>query len=308
FIQAQDGQTYRDWHLQRGLTPNLLERFFAPLALALDFTPVDQISAYPVLNVCSYFASAGKNSRVAFLDGPTATRLFEPIERFLELRGGTVRRSAPVVGLQVDERGMVRGVRTAAGDAVEADAVVLATPLHRTRELLPDRFRDAAGVRGIYGLTSAPVITAHLWFDRSIVGAGNIHFSPGSRVPVFAELSRVAPAFQPAGAGCFLEAVVAPADDLITADDSEIERVVLSDLRRLFPVTASATLLKSVYVRVPRSVYRAAPGSEALRPSTQTPVRGLLLAGDYVAGPIPSSMEAAVMSGTTAGRLAAQRD
>jgi 15-cis-phytoene desaturase len=42
------------------------------------------------------------------------------------------------------------------------------------------------------------------------------------------------------------------------------------------------------------------PGSERIRPQTLTPIKGLLLAGDWTRTHLPSCMEGAVFSGLTA--------
>ena len=49
-------------------------------------------------------------------------------------------------------------------------------------------------------------------------------------------------------------------------------------------------------VRVPKSVYRASPGAERIRPGSRTPVRNLFLAGCYVDTKFPASVEGAVRS------------
>jgi uncharacterized protein with NAD-binding domain and iron-sulfur cluster len=70
----------------------------------------------------------------------------------------------------------------------------------------------------------------------------------------------------------------------------------MDDLEKLYPLATRAHLVKAKLVRVPKSVYRAAPGAEGLRPGVRTPVRNLFLAGCYVDTKFPASIEGATRS------------
>ena len=66
YAERQDDITYADWHQRRGMSEHMLRTFFAPMALALNFTPVDAISAEAMLRVMAYFASSRDASRAGF--------------------------------------------------------------------------------------------------------------------------------------------------------------------------------------------------------------------------------------------------
>ena len=89
---------------------------------------------------------------------------------------------------------------------------------------------------------------------------------------------------------------MAPADDLMALDDEAVVNRVMDDLEKLYPLANRANLVKAKLVRVPKSVYRASPGAERLRPGSRTPVRNLFLAGCYVDTKFPASIEGAVRS------------
>src|SRR6185369_14664861 len=112
-----------------------------------------------------------------------------------------------------------------------------------------------------------PVVTVQLWYDRQITGVDNILFCPDGRIPVYADLGNTTPDYS-AGGRSRLEFVVAPARDVIDLDDAAIVRLVASAVEACFPRTAKgATVVKSTVVRIPRSVYRPAPGMDRLRPT-----------------------------------------
>ncbi|HEV2641760.1 MAG TPA: FAD-dependent oxidoreductase, partial [Candidatus Elarobacter sp.] len=187
------------------------------------------------------------------------------------------------------------GVRTRDGRTFEAEHVILAAPVHDAKKLLPeDMLRDPM-VHGVGKLQSSPVINAHLWFDRPISAYTNLMFSPGTLLGVHADLGQGSPGYEWSGKS-FIEACVAPADELIVQDDETVIEAVMRDLGKLYPLATREHLVKAKLVRVPKSVYRASPGAERMRPGSRTPVRNLFLAGCYVDTKFPASIEGAVRS------------
>jgi uncharacterized protein with NAD-binding domain and iron-sulfur cluster len=75
------------------------------------------------------------------------------------------------------------------------------------------------------------------------------------------------------------------------------------ELARVLPRTASARLVRGVVVRERRATFSLAPGQPP-RPGTRTPIRGLLLAGDWIDTGLPGTIESAVVSGHLAARAA----
>ena len=93
---------------------------------------------------------------------------------------------------------------------------------------------------------------------------------------------------------------MAPADDLMKLDDEAVIDRVMKDMVKLYPTATRDHLVKAKLVRVPKSVYRASPGAERLRPGARTPVRNLFLAGCYTNHRFPASIEGAVRSAKAA--------
>ena len=70
------------------------------------------------------------------------------------------------------------------------------------------------------------------------------------------------------------------------------------------PESRAARLTGATVVREPRATFSLAPGEPA-RPSTETAVRGLLLAGDWIDTGLPATLEGAASSGHRAAALLA---
>jgi 15-cis-phytoene desaturase len=298
YAERQDDLTYAQWHRRRGMSEHMLRAFFAPMALALNFTPVDRISAEAMLRVMAYFASSKNASRTGFLCGPPSETFVDPLVGHVRARGQTVETQAAVAEL-VFEGERLAGVRTRDGRTVRAQATILAVPLHDAAKLLPSAMLRDPLVAGIARLGSSPVINAHLWFDRPISAHSNLIFAPGTIVPVHADLGQASPGYEWPGRS-FVEVCVAPADDLMSLDDETVIDRVMRDMLRLYPAATRDRLVKAKLVRIPKSVYRAAPGAERLRPGARTPIRNLFLAGCYTNHRFPASIEGAVRSAKSA--------
>jgi 15-cis-phytoene desaturase len=298
YAERQDDMTYGAWHRKRGMSEHMLKTFFAPMALALNFTPVDAISAEAMLRVMAYFASSRDASRAGFLDGPPNERLIEPIAGYVRARGVRIESTARVVELVFSD-GRCTGVRTDDGRTYDAENVIVATPVHDAAKLLPAEMLRHPLVQGVGKLTSSPVINGHFWFDRPISPHTNLIFGAGTLLPVHADLGQASPGYGWPGKS-FVEVCIAPADDLMALDDDAIVDRVLTDMTRLYPLATKATLVKAKLVRVPKSVYRASPGAEKLRPGARTPVANLFLAGCYTNHRFPASIEGAMRSARAA--------
>ncbi len=294
YADAQDAITYAEWHRRRGMSEHMLCTFFAPMALALNFTPVERISAEAMLRVMAYFASSRHASRAGFLDGPPGARFVEPLAAHVRRAGATIEPAAPVAEL-LFAGDRCTGVRTRDGRTYEARNVIVATPVHDARRIFPDAMLRHPSMRGVATLESSPVINAHLWFDRPVSRFTNLMFSPGTILAVHADLGQASPGYGWPDKS-FIEACVAPADALIAHDDETVVTAVMDDLVKIYPLATRAHLVKAKLVRVPRSVYRAAPGAERMRPGVRTPVRNVFLAGCYVDTKFPASIEGAVRS------------
>src|SRR5581483_3872460 len=125
YVEAQDGITYAEWHRRRGMSEHMLKTFFAPMALALNFTDVERISAEAMLRVMAYFAGSRDASRAGFLDGPPGPRFVEPLAAHVR------------VGELLFSGDRCTGARTTDGRVFEARNVIVATPVHDAKRLLP---------------------------------------------------------------------------------------------------------------------------------------------------------------------------
>ena len=85
------------------------------------------------------------------------------------------------------------------------------------------------------------------------------------------------------------------------ASNEELISLAEKELRESLPRARDARLVRATVVREAQATFSLALDQPA-RPGTETPVRGLWLAGDWVDTGLPATIESAVVSGHRAAR------
>jgi 15-cis-phytoene desaturase len=299
YIDSQDNISYEAWHLKHGLSRRSITDFFDTMALALNFSKSNEVSAKLLLTVLSHFGKETDASRVAFLKGSPEERLFRPLLEKLRDRGVEVRFGSKVTQVLYSEgANRVNGFALSDGTIATGDIYVSAMPVHNLWKTLPGELRSKHPFEGLRHLHGVPVMTVQLYFDRPVTGVRNLFFSSGTHMSVYAELGRICPDFDQGPSGrSMVELVIAPAAEWFKLSDEDLIARVMEEFSALHPKAAEARLLKSTIVRIPQSVYKARPGMDHYRPDQATGVSNFFLCGDYTKQEYLASMEGAVLSG-----------
>ena len=269
------------------------------------FNPEGAMSAAELL-MMFHFYFTGNREGLPFdvARQPFSTGIWEPLRRYVEERGVTVRTGAAVRGVR---RGAGRWTIDAGGaaGAVTADAVVLALDVAGLKRLLPatpfDHGAWAAGVRALR--TTLPFAVWRLWLDRPTAGgrapfAGTAGFPLLDNISLFHLFEDESRAWAAAHGGSVVELHAYAVPEGTT--ERQLRRAMLDGLHRLYPETRAARSLDQAYL-LRRDCPAFPPGSRAGRPGAGTPHAGVYLAGDFVRMEQPSAlMERAAVSGIEA--------
>jgi squalene-associated FAD-dependent desaturase len=185
----------------------------------------------------------------------------------------------------------------AGGDALPADAVVLAVPHDNAARLLPD---GALATRDrLPELGASPIVNLHVVYDRPIM---DLPFAAGNRSPVQYVFDRTESSGL--GKGQYLAVSLSGATRHADRKVDELRAEFLPALARLFPGARNASVESFFVTREQRATFRQAPGTRALRPGPRTRIPGLYLAGAWTDTGWPATMEGAVRSGVRAAHEA----
>lgn len=265
-----------------------------PLAIAALNQPAAVAAAAPFVRVLGELFGADPHAAAVGLPSVPLDDLYAaPASAFVEQRRGAVLLKSPA-RIVLGDDGAIAEVR--AGEAViRTSTVVAAVPWHAFSRIwdvgVPPALHDVAAQAA--SMVSSPIVTVNLWFDalpdlEPFVGfvGGPMHwmFNKGA---IYRDGTK------------HLSVVASGANDLAALDNREITERALAQLTTTLPSMRSSRMTRSVVVREHRATFSLAPGGPP-RPKTMTPMRGLVLAGDWTDTGLPATIEGAVRSGHAA--------
>jgi len=259
----------------------LYDRLLEPLAIAALNTRPDVAAAAPLAAVVAEsIARGGAASMPRYPAIGLSESFVDPALAFLRENGAELRFGARIAGLTVSDARVTGLVGPQVDEIIGPnDRIVLATPPWVAAELIeglvvPDQFESIlnlhfragidGGVAGFYGLLGG---VAEWVFEKTEV----------------------------------VSVTISAANDRLDRDTDALAAEVWSDLRRGFGLPR--TMPPYRVVREKRATFAATPAQLARRPGPQTRLGNLVLAGDYTATTLPSTIEGAIRSGETAARL-----
>ena len=314
------GESFADWLLRHGQSLRSINLFWGTVLVSALNERLDQMDV--------------GHARKVFLDGflrnrtgfqlelplvPLGELYGSRLDGWLREHGVSVRLTTGVRTIEPDRDGEIGGVVLRSGESIAADFVVLAVPFDRVEGLIPEALRDRIpSLNQLGAMRASPITGVHLWFDRPVCPFDHV-VTPGRLIQwVFnhtAIQGRTASAARQrsdegdapeptAGEsrGQYLQLVISASYDLLPLDKLAIRDAVLKELAELWPATRTAKLLRWWVVTEHGATFAVRPGIESLRPPQQTPIHGLLLAGDWTDTGWPATMEGAVRSGYLAAQ------
>jgi squalene-associated FAD-dependent desaturase len=295
-IAASPGETVESWLVRNGQTARIREMLWNPLALAALNQPPDRASAPPFARVLAeMFGSDPRAAAIALPAKPLEAMYAEPARAYLERHGAAVRTGAAAT-VRV-ERDRVTSVAAGAEEWRPA-AVVSAVPWYAVSETIPGRPPALAStIDRARAMEPSPIVTVNLWFDRPVIAEPFLGLPGRTFQWVFDKRSVFG------GDASHLSLVASGASPIVDMPNDELVAVAHGEMLDAIPSVRAATLKRGTVVREPRATFSLAPGQPS-RPTIDTPIRGLYLAGDWIDTGLPATIESAVRSGHRAAELA----
>jgi squalene-associated FAD-dependent desaturase len=308
------GITLSEYFRRTGQSGETRRLLWDPLALAiLNEAPARAAASLFHAVYREAFLASHRASRLVFLRRGYGV-LHERLGRYLEARGGAIRRRALVRAVDLADgrvasvsysqsaegREAIQRGEPASLEHAAADAVVVAAPWHAVPALLPEEWRSRAPFAGLPRLGASPIVSIELWLDRIVT----------DRVMVGLRDSDIEWVFDKGrlhgrdGSPQHLAFIVSAAYRAAPRSNAELVAAAEAALRRYFPAMAGAQVTRSLVLREAEATFVSDPEAEDLRPGNTTPIPGLFLAGDWTDTGLPATIEGAVRSGFAASRLA----
>lgn len=289
--------TIEQWLRGVGQSDECIRSFWEPLAVSIMNERIRKASALVFVRAL----------RQAFLGGPRHAALAIPSvglsqlfvdgpRQFITLRGGEIRCNTDVVDV-VMENGLVRGVKIRNSAALNCDAVILAVPYHKLLTILPDQLKEK--YQHLEKIKSAPIVSIHLWFGNEFMEHESVGLI-GRRIQWLFNRRMIN---KEKGKGAHVSAVISGAHDFVDMSKDELVKIAVDDIRSAYG-RIDEEPRHAVVIREKSATYSSSPEVERLRPTNETAVPNLFLAGDWTATGYPATIEGAIVSAERAARLA----
>jgi squalene-associated FAD-dependent desaturase len=285
-------------------TERLVALMWRPLCLAALNTPPERASGQVFLNVLRDSLGARRAASDMLLPRTDLSALFPAAAAaYIIARGGTVRTGAKVGAVaQADGRWRVdaTGNEVDGNWSVYVDAAVLASGAPSSAVLLGKLGKEELAT-ALMAFDYEPITTCYLQYDAAIALA--LPFYALRDEPVSGHWGQFVfdrgqlDLDQPG----LLSVVVSASSAAAELERSSLAAAIASQLALVFERPELAHPAWTQVITEKRATFACTPGLQ--RPSVETGLPGLAIAGDYTASDYPATLESAVRSGVAAARL-----
>ncbi len=306
-------ESFHQWLTRHHQTERAIRNLWNLLILPTLNDDIGQVSAAMGLMIFQEGVLKNRHSSaVGYSRVGLSTLMGEAASAFIQHHGGQLLLGKQVTHLTVED-GRVQGAELRGGEVIQGDIYIIALPFNTLSSILPlgDLPDEAAPFFQKMGmLSTAPIVNVHLWYDRPIMEEEFVAFVDHPIQWVFNKsriLSENHSSVTATGThtsveeeGQYLCISLSGAWDYIQRSKEELREMFIKAMATVFPQARNARVVRSLIVKQEHATFRCVPGAAALRPSTETPIDNLFLAGEWTDTGWPSTMEGAVRSGVKA--------
>lgn len=293
-------ETVSQWLKKAGQSPSAIRNFWEPLTLAtLNDDPAVAGAAMLQVVLIKGFLSGPADSRMVLASSNLNDLLAKPAVTYLTLRGQKINTGVSVSKIHVLD-GKVQAVELEDGEMVKSDLYISAVPFSSLLKLIPEGFIDSNPYfTDLKKLSSAPIISINLWFDRDVIPHDFIG-AAGKTVHWYFNKNRI---YGKKTAPFHVMGVVSGAYSLLESSKEEIQKIALKEMGELFPEVSQAVLIHSLINKEREATLSPRVGSESYRPPQQSPFENFYVIGDWTNTGLPATIESAVLSARMAVQL-----
>lgn len=283
--------TAADYFRRHGQPQRLVRYLWEPLCVAALNTPIERASMQVFANVLKDSLAAGREASDFLLPTVDYSQLFpEPAAAFVQRHGGTLLREARINAITHD------GAAFRLDSGAAFDQVVIAVAPQHLSKLVAGLPEMAGIVAQVHRFEWEPIVTAYLAYREDVrLPAAMVGVAGGHAQWLF-DRGRI---YKQPG---LVAAVISAHGHHDALDADALAMAIHAEITDIVPDLPQPRWHRVITEK--RATFACTPGLS--RPPTVTPVPGLALAGDYVAGDYPATIEAAVRSGVAAARALLQ--
>jgi len=276
-----------------GIKPGSCGRLWDALTIAVMNAPVDIAGAWNLVRAIKEgLMIGGSAARIGLMRKPLKRLFCDPAQNYLESKSVPIYTSKTVSAVEINRNGRATGI-VVDGKKVITSAVILSVPPLDVLRMLPSRWCKDSFFLRFKQFEYAPIATVHISFDRPVMDTPYVHFPGGFTHWLFSRSDTPVSFFDQSRISTIISYY--PIKNELSSKEIFIKS--LNELHDRFPESRNANVKEMRVVQSKRATVLLKPGSDSLRPTTETPVKGLYLAGDWCATGLPATIEGAARSG-----------
>jgi 15-cis-phytoene desaturase len=279
-----------------GVSEFMIQHFWGFACMAIMNVPVELCSAGALLRF--YAGLVGMSSmRIGFPAAGLSDLYIPQSLRIMDTAGMQVIQGVGVREITGDES-KATGALLEDGRRIRAKTVVAAlTPQALRLVSRREWIKNYKVFHDLVYFQASPYVSTYLWFDRKLTDKKfwARAYDLNDLNCDFYDLSNINKGWQ--GRNSLITTNCIYCERAAHMSDEEIVAETVRELSEYLPEAATAKLEHAVVNRIPMAIHCPYPGMEQRRAPTITPVKNLVLAGDWLATGLPSCMENACLTG-----------
>jgi squalene-associated FAD-dependent desaturase len=292
--RPDDNETCDGWLTRLGQTQGIRGAFWDPLIWAvLNDDPLVASAAMLVAVLERAFLGTRDQSRLGVPKRPLSRLYVDDGLAYLRRHGAEVRLGQAMRAIECGADG-VSAVVLRSGERVLARRVVSAVPPWALMDALPEAALRHPVFQDVGKLTNSPIINLWLFLDRPLFPDAPFLGLIGSPLHWLFDRNQIEGTFD--ASRTLVNCTISGARGLVDDAPEALVELFRSEMKRYFP-RAPIVVQDCKIVKEKRATISHAAGTYHRRPETRSPIKGLLLAGDWVRTGLPATIESACQSG-----------
>lgn len=280
-------------------TNESIRRFWQPLTLATLNLDINNAPAKMLINVLrnAFFSSQKKS--VLIFPNHTLSSLIEPFHKWLGEHESKLILNKYINILNINEDTLLS--ITSGDDTFTADSFIFAIPPDNLFNMLPDDLKKKEYFSMLNSFDYSPIISIYYWLDKDFK---DIDFSAmiGTESQWIFNRMKICSntIFDTSKYKGRITITISNAEELINESPKRINDLCWQEVQDVFPDMQDTTVLHSKVIKMRKATIKLTSDMLDKLPDSNTPIKGLFLAGDYANTGLPATIESAAKSGIMA--------
>ncbi|HSW55213.1 MAG TPA: hydroxysqualene dehydroxylase HpnE [Ignavibacteriaceae bacterium] len=274
----------KEWLETENQSRNVQDAFWRILAVGALNTSLEKASAKIFIDILKQIFLKGNRAATIVLPKYGLSESYcKNAEEFIVKNGGEIILSEPVEKIIISED-RVTEIHSSKKVFLDFDFVISAIPAFALNRIIDDENKI-----NIPDFKYSSILNIHLWLKENKIPEGFFGLINSTLHWVFNK-------------GSHLNIVISDANELVNKSDEDLIQMVEDEMKKFF-LLDSELIAGYKIIKEKRATFIPSNDIIDKRPTQETQIKNLILAGDWVNTGLPSTIESAVKSGRAAANL-----